>query len=284
VVIASVARATKELSPDILTADACKNYFFNDIILVKKKFPDYGDIVICCDSKNYWRKDIFPFYKITRKEIRADSPLDWELVRQVMNDLKKDIAENFPYKVIEVEKCEADDVIAVLTKYLNGYSNGLCAKSHDTMIISSDGDFKQLQVIPTVKQWSLAMGKAVTEADPENFLYEKILKGDSGDSVPNILSEDDAIAMKVRQKPITASRIDKWKQCHINTGELHSDLSVEKYNRNKKLMDLMNEIPMEYENAIIEKYLNSIPASKLKTSGYFIKNKMKNLYEELSIF
>ncbi|MDE3023112.1 MAG: hypothetical protein KGI54_14900 [Pseudomonadota bacterium] len=284
VVIASVARATSELPIDILDLNACKNYFFNDIIRIKKKFPDHGEIVICCDSKNYWRKDFYPFYKIGRKELRADSPLDWNLVSDTINGLHDDIKEYFPYKVIKVDKCEADDVIAVLSKFLAGYHNGLCSKSEPIMIISSDGDFKQLQVIPTLRQYSLAMEKEIIENDPETFLYEKILKGDLGDGVVNVLSEDDALALKIRQKPITAVRIAKWKQYHVNTGCLHEDLDVRKYNRNKQLMDLLNEIPMQYENEIVEMFLNSNPVSKLKTGTYFIKNRMKNLHSELSYF
>lgn len=283
VVIATVAIATKELGASV-DLQSIKNYFFGDLLAVKKRFAEYGQIVICCDSKETWRKDRFKFYKATRAEMKALAPFDWELVRESLEVLSKDIRENFPYKVVKVPNTEADDIIAVLAKTLNGYRDGLCSKSEPTLIISSDGDFKQLQVIPTVKQYSTAMAKFIVEHDPENFLYEKILKGDSGDAVPNVLSSDDAIVMKIRQKPITEARITKWRQHHLETGELHEDLDQDKYNRNKMLVDLLNEIPQEIEKEIVETYESCIPANKLKTSSYFIRNKMKNLYDDLSLF
>lgn len=283
VLIATVASATKELG---VTVDlpSIKSYFFNDILDIKKKFSEYGQVVICCDSKETWRKDNFQYYKATRSELKASSPFDWKLVTASLKEILEDIKEYFPYKVVKVDKAEADDIIAVIAKTLNGYTNGLCSKSEPILIISSDGDFKQLQVIPTVKQYSTSMGKFIVENHPEEFLYKKILTGDTGDAVPNVLSEDDVLVMKIRQKPITEIRVNKWKTHHLETGELHPDLDVTKYNRNKMLVDLLNEIPDALEKEIIKTYDEATPASKIKTSSYFIKNKMKLLYNDLSLF
>lgn len=283
VLIATVASATKELGSSVDLA-AIKGYFFNDILSIKKKFSEYGQVVICCDSKETWRKDNFKYYKATRSEMKASAPFDWKLVHDALNEIISDIREFFPYKVVKVDKAEADDIIAVIAKFLNGYSDGLCSKTEQILIISSDGDFKQLQIIPTVKQYSTAMGKFIVENQPEEFLYKKILTGDNGDAVPNILSSDDAIVMKIRQKPITEARVNKWKTHHLETGELHPDLDVTKYNRNKMLVDLLNEIPDSLEKEIVKTYEEAKPASKIKTSSYFIKNKMKLLYDDLSLF
>jgi hypothetical protein len=283
VLIATVASATKELGSSVDLA-AIKGYFFNDILSIKKKFSEYGQVVICCDSKETWRKDNFKYYKATRSEMKASAPFDWKLVHDALNEIISDIREFFPYKVVKVDKAEADDIIAVIAKSLNGYSDGLCSKTEQILIISSDGDFKQLQIIPTVKQYSTAMGKFIVENHPEEFLYKKILTGDNGDAVPNILSSDDAIVMKIRQKPITEARVNKWKTHHLETGELHPDLDVTKYNRNKMLVDLLNEIPDSLEKEIVKTYEEAKPASKIKTSSYFIKNKMKLLYDDLSLF
>lgn len=283
VLIATVASATKELGSSVDLA-AIKGYFFNDILSIKKKFSEYGQVVICCDSKETWRKDNFKYYKATRSEMKASAPFDWKLVHDALNEIISDIREFFPYKVVKVDKAEADDIIAVIAKSLNGYSDGLCSKTEQILIISSDGDFKQLQIIPTVKQYSTAMGKFIVENQPEEFLYKKILTGDNGDAVPNILSSDDAIVMKIRQKPITEARVNKWKAHHLETGELHPDLDVTKYNRNKMLVDLLHEIPDSLEKEIVKTYEEAKPASKIKTSSYFIKNKMKLLYDDLSLF
>jgi 5'-3' exonuclease, N-terminal resolvase-like domain/T4 RNase H, C terminal len=283
VLIATVASATKELGSSVDLA-AIKGYFFNDILSIKKKFSEYGQVVICCDSKETWRKDNFKYYKATRSEMKASAPFDWKLVHDALNEIISDIREFFPYKVVKVDKAEADDIIAVIAKSLNGYSDGLCSKTEQILIISSDGDFKQLQIIPTVKQYSTAMGKFIVENHPEEFLYKKILTGDNGDAVPNILSSDDAIVMKIRQKPITEARVNKWKTHHLETGELHPDLDVTKYNRNKMLVDLLHEIPDNLEKEIVKTYEEAKPASKIKTSSYFIKNKMKLLYDDLSLF
>lgn len=283
VLIATVATATKELGSSV-DLDSIKGFFFNDILSIKKKFSEYGQIVICCDSKETWRKDNFKYYKATRSEMKASAPFDWKLVHIAIDSILEDIKEYFPYKVVKVEKTEADDIIAVISKNLNGYSNGLCSKTEQILIISSDGDFKQLQVIPSLKQYSTSMGKFIVENSPEEFLYKKILTGDTGDAVPNVLSEDDALVMKIRQKPITEIRVNKWKEHHLLTGELHPDLDITKYQRNKMLVDLLHEIPDALEKEIIKTYEDAIPASKIKTSSYFIKNKMKLLYNELSLF
>ena len=49
--------------------------------MYKSKFgKKYGDIIICCDDKNYWRKQTFPHYKANRKKFREESDYDWNLI------------------------------------------------------------------------------------------------------------------------------------------------------------------------------------------------------------
>lgn len=284
VLIANIATATKELGKDV-SLDAVKQYFYRELLSLKGKFREYGEIVIACDSPHTWRKQYFPYYKVKRLESRKALPFSWELVIESIAAIQADMIEYFPYKVVKVDSAEADDIIAVVCRHVTGYKDGLVLNPEPIMICSSDNDFKQLQAIPSVKQWSPPAGKYVVESNPDRYLFEKILKGDVGDSVPNVLSEDADVANNIRQKPITVIRIDKWTSHFVeNNGELHPELDAEKYARNKTLVDLMNCIPKELEDKIIETFENVKVAPKIKLSSYFIKTQMKSLYSELQNF
>lgn len=48
-----------------------RHMILNTIRALNMKFKnEYGELVIACDDKNYWRKDIFPYYKAKRAEDR----------------------------------------------------------------------------------------------------------------------------------------------------------------------------------------------------------------------
>ena len=108
-----------------------RHMILNSILSIKKKFSsEYGNIVLCCDNKNFWRKDLYPHYKASRKKTREESGHDWNLIFNTISDVKRDLRENFPYKILEVEKAEADDIIGVLVAEYSKYGK--------TLIISSD--------------------------------------------------------------------------------------------------------------------------------------------------
>jgi hypothetical protein len=128
----------------------------------------------------------------------------------------------FHIKFIHIDRAEADDVIAVLTKYAQEnelVQEGLVEESQKILILSSDKDFKQLQLYPNVKQWSPMQKKYVTATQREIIEYkiEHIVKGDAGDGIPNILSKDD-VFMK-GERPETYERktspriLRKWIHC-----------------------------------------------------------------------
>ena len=165
----------------------------NNLKYYRGRFNEkYGELVICCDSKHYWRRDYFPNYKANRKKDRASSGHDWDFIFTSLNDVRDEIKEHFPYKVLEVYGAEADDIIATLVKY---------EKSDDTVIISSDKDFIQLHS-HKVKQYSPVSKKFVNGSVPLEYLREHIIKGDRSDGVPNVLSPDDTFTESKRQKPI----------------------------------------------------------------------------------
>ncbi len=286
IVIAKTATATNDLGRSKTDLAAVRNYFFRDILHLRQKFVNDGNFVICRDDVKNWRKDFFPYYKITRKETRAEAPFDWELCKDAIQTIGQELADNFPYKTVVVPNCEADDVIAVLTKHIRGWRPDLelCNKDEEVIIGSRDGDFRSLQKIPRVRQYSPTDKRFIIEPDPVTFLREKILTGDKGDAVPNVLSEDDAIAMKIRQKPITAARIEKWEGHWKEHGTLHPELDPRKYDRNRILVDLVDGIPKEIEQSILETYAAIKPTNRLKTASYFIAHGMRDMHSNLQFF
>ena len=109
----------------------------NSIRRINKSYRRrYGRLVIATDNANYWRKSAFKYYKANRKKDRDDSGIDWPLVFSILNDLRDEIKENFPYKVMDVPGAEADDVIGVLVNQYRGVE--------EILIVSSDKDFIQL--------------------------------------------------------------------------------------------------------------------------------------------
>jgi len=240
---------------------------------VKTFKSEYGEIVICCDSKKYWRKDVFPFYKASRKKTRDKSSLDWHLIFDTLGKFKQELKENFPYKVIDVEGAEADDVIGTLAPRF--------AQSQKVLILSSDGDFLQLQKYDNIKQYNPSQKKYLKSQNPNRELREKILKGDRGDGIPNVLSPSDTFVREIRQKPITKDKIDKLLSEDYN--DWKDDTIKQGYARNQLLIDL-SFIPTDIKEKIIMEYDNFKPVPKNKLINYFMKYKLNNLLDVMDEF
>jgi 5'-3' exonuclease len=233
---------------------------------------DYGDVVLCCDNRKYWRKEYFPFYKAGRKKTREKSNLDWHLIFDMLAKFKVELKENFPYKVIDVEGAEADDIIGTLTPIHSAHEK--------ILILSSDGDFLQLQNYKNVKQYNPAQKKYIVSENPVMDLKEKIIRGDKGDGIPNILSPGDCFVRDLRQKPITKGTLDKLMQ----ESYLEQDETTKaNYIRNATLIDL-TFIPIEIKEKIINTYEETKPASRQKLLNYFIEHKLKNLMDVIEEF
>lgn len=241
------------------------------------KFKEkYGDMVLCSDAGNTWRRDIFPHYKYKRKKDRTESSFDWDNIFDILTNIKNELKENFPYIMMYEEKCEADDIIAILTKYYH--------QDEKIMIVSGDKDFIQLQFYKNVEQYAPIQKKFIgfdedgIKIDPKEFLLEQILKGDRSDGIPNILSPNDSFVTGIKQKPMTKKRLE---ECSV-TDNLDEQLSA-RYNENKKLIDL-NQIPQVYEDAIINSYRSYKVNDRSKLLTYFIENKLKSLMENIGDF
>lgn len=279
-IIISAVNAGDKAFGENLTEGIIRHLSLNMILSFKKQFSEkFGRMIICIDSGNVWRKDYFPHYKFSRRKSREDSPLDWELIFSSIKNLVQEMKDYLPYHVIECERCEADDVIGTLVEYFE--SNELIADGFDlvpqnTVIISRDKDFKQLHK-KNVVQWNPLEKKWIRELSPTNYLIEQIIKGDSSDGVPNILSQDDSFVLKIRQKPIRQTYID-----NIIKNGITEDIK-ERYNRNKQLVDL-SMIPSEYKNKIIENYKSYKPQPKSRLLNYIVDKQLKNLYENIQYF
>ena len=238
---------------------------------VKNFKAEYGEVILCCDNRKYWRKEYFPFYKANRKKNRDKSDLDWHLIFDMLAKFKQELKDNFPYKVLDVEGAEADDIIGTLVPR---------AKADEkVLILSSDGDFLQLQSYGNVKQYNPSQKKYIVSSNPIMDLKEKIIRGDKGDGIPNVLSSSDCFVRDLRQTPITQKVLDKL--MHESYLE-QSDTIKANFIRNSTLIDL-SFIPSEIKEKIINTYEETKPA-KGKLLNYFIEHKLKNLMEVIEEF
>jgi 5'-3' exonuclease len=242
---------------------------------VKNFKNEYGEVVLCCDNRKYWRKEYFPFYKAGRKKTREKSDLDWHLIFDMLAKFKLELKENFPYKVLDIEGAEADDIIGTLVPRH--------AVHEKVLILSSDGDFLQLQQYGNnVKQYNPSQKKYVKSVDPLLELKEKIIRGDKGDGIPNIFSPSDCFVRDLRQKPITKGMLDKILNEDLTHPNWTAD-AVSGFSRNKILIDL-TQIPTEIKEKIINTYEETVPAKRNKLLNYFIEHKLKNLMDVIEEF
>ena len=268
------AQPNAELSEEFL-----RHMILNTIRMYSHKFKsEYGEIVIACDGGKSWRKGYFPQYKAHRKKAREESGMDWNLFFQYLNQIREEIKENFPYKVIHLEGIEADDVIATLVKETQEFG-----KNEPVMIISSDKDFIQLHKYKNVKQFSPIQKKMVTDPNPHMYLFEHVLRGDSGDGIPNVLSSDNTFVDGLRQTPITKKKIDTWLAKAEDIKSVMDDEVYRNYQRNKLLIDL-DMIPKEHAKSIVNAFEQQPVAPRARILDYLIKKRCKMLVESISEF
>lgn len=239
----------------------------------------YGEVVICCDNRKYWRKEIFPHYKANRKKMRDKSDLNWNMIFEIINKIKEELRINFPYKMLDVPRAEADDIIGTLVPRHIPHE--------DILILSSDGDFLQLQGYNllnfghTVKQYNPSQKKFIISHKPYDDLHEKIIRGDSGDGIPNILSPGDTFVCGIRQRVLSKEKITKF--INENASDYQDETAKIGYYRNRELIDL-RFIPADVKQDIINNYEETEIPSRKGLLNYFIKNKLRNLIEVIDEF
>ena len=277
----SGGRADAEINTPLI-----RHMILNTIRSYKKKFgEEFGEVVIACDNRHYWRRDVYPLYKANRKGNREASGLDWASIFEALNAVRNEIAEFMPYPVIDVEGAEADDVIGTLCEYsqTNDLKDGpLFSESQPVLIVSGDHDFQQLQKYSNVAQWSPSRKRMVKiKESAHEVLMEHIIVGDKGDGVPNILSDDDVFVTGKRQRPIRKILLAEWKKQQpeewVNGDMAHG------YTRNKQLVDL-SQTPQEIKDQIVFEYVAQKDKGRSDIFNYFLQYQLNGMMDVIQEF
>ena len=261
----------KDKEPQDIEEDMVRHMILNSIRMYRTMFKEkHGEVVLAYDSRHYWRRDIFPEYKASRKKGRENNQEQWDKIFNFLGRLKKEFKEMLPYKFIEVYGAEADDIIGTL-----------CREYQDqkTMIISGDKDFIQLQKYDNVSQYSPITKKMVNGHNPSTYIKEHILKGDTGDGIPNVLSPDHTFVEGLRQRPLSKTKIESWKKSETGM----SNEVKRNYQRNQRLIDLDNT-PKDLQKSILDTFNEAPCGDRSKILTYFIENKLKELTDSIGDF
>ena len=262
-----------EVDPDMV-----RHMVLNSLRGYRNRFnEEFGELVLCYDNKGNWRREYFPNYKHGRRKDRKASSLDWGAIFDTLHLIKQELQDNFPYKVLEVESAEADDIIASVVRYVSE------SPSHyeKVLIVSGDKDFIQLQKHSFVTQYSPVLKKFVNGIDPEVYIKEHILKGDRSDGVPNFLSSDDCFVNQLRQRPISKKKLSTW--IDLEPEDFCNEEMLRNYQRNRTLIDL-EYAPKEIHEACVNTYLNSTVNDRSGLLNYFIKHRLKNHMDKIGEF
>lgn len=244
----------------------------------------YGEIVIACDGRNYWRKKYFSLYKAHRKKNREESDIDWDSVFSHLAAMRQELIDYFPWKVLHIDSAEGDDIMAVLAQYCvenHTTQDGLFEDVEPVLLITSDGDMRQCHN-KHVRQWSPIQKKFVSPPE-KDFLVEKIIRGDAGDGISSVLCPDDWFINEaydgIRAKSVTKKVIERFKSGIGLTQE-----ETDRYIRNKTLIDF-SCIPPEVKDEIISTYEKCKPAKDLSgIMNFLISVRAKQLLERVHEF
>lgn len=252
-----------------------RHMILNSIRSYMQKFKsEYGEVVIACDDRKYWRREVFPYYKANRKKAREASEIDWNAVFESLNTIRDELKMFFPYRVIQAEGAEADDVIGTLVEKFGNTSEKI-------LILSGDKDFVQLQTYMNVKQYDPTRKRWVQTNDPSRFVKEHIMRGDTGDGVPNFLSPDNCFVVGERQKPLMQKKLDSW--INLEPEQFCDDRMLRNYHRNRQLIDL-SCIPNEVKERVLSLYEEQNGKNRQHLFNYFVDKKLKHLLEAINEF
>lgn len=266
IILANVFNSLK--TDTTISEDLIRHLLLNSYRYFRKTFhQEYGELVICQDSSNSWRKQFFPDYKANRAKTKQKSPYDWVEIYRILNILRQEVLETFPYKDMKIESAEADDIIAILAKHYH--------QTEKILIISNDKDFQQLQAYENVYQYGTIKRDYLKCENPYNTLVEHIIRGDSGDGIPNILSDDDTFVDETkRQKRMTDKIIS---EILIEVPIIDKTKHSKNWNRNSTLIDF-SKIPEDMETTILEEYKKpKMRETRCAILPYMINHRLKDL-------
>jgi len=256
-----------------LSEDLLRHMILNTIRAIKSKYTQFNDVVIAVDSSS-WRYKIFKYYKAKRKAQRDQYQIDWKQAIDIFGKITSEIKDNFPYRVIKVENAEADDIIAQIA-YLKGNET-------DIMIISGDKDLRQLQTNKRVYQYDPIRKRDIREDDPQQYLLEHILRGDTSDNIPNVLSDDDCLVTDgKRQTALTSQKMRTVIQ-QLDSGTVDKK-TLAYYHRNDKLINLQNT-PQPIKEEIVSQFEQQGGKTRSKLFKYFVSKQLTSLISNIQDF
>jgi len=236
----------------------------NQLRATRRKYgAKYGELVICCDDRHYWRKDINPYYKGQRAAARKKSPYDMKMIYGVFDEV-------------------ADDVIGVLARL---YSS----RDSNTMIYSRDKDFRSLQQYSNVAQIDPVTKKELKLEEPaEHFIMRHSIIGDGIDGICNCLSNIDTLMVDgKRQTPVSKKKLAEWVKMTPEQFCKESGVTLERFNINREQVDL-SRTPQYIVDEVVRQYESD---KKTPLGGYssailryFMKHRMKIMTDYLDDF
>ena len=258
--------------------DLVRHMVLNSLRSYRSKFTsEFGELVLCYDNKTNWRRDVFPNYKYSRRKDRKNSKLDWNSIFDTLHLIRDELIEYFPYKVLQVENAEADDIIASVVFHVASEPKNY----EKVLILSGDKDFIQLQKHNFVSQYSPTQKKFINGIDPTTYIKEHILQGDRSDGVPNFLSPDNTFVDELRQRPISKRKLETW--IELEPEDFCNEEMMRNLHRNRTLIDL-DYIPKELVDKCIFTFNNTEFGDRKNLLNYFIKYRLKSLMENIGDF
>lgn len=259
-----------------------RHVILSQLLALKKKFSNYGELVICCDAPygNYWRKKVFSGYKANRKKARDDSALDFKMIFEISGHIVEDLKAFFPYKVVQVDGAEADDVIGTIVASAQTFGS-----AEHFVIVSEDQDYVQLQCYPDVTQFRPRQKKMLKEDHPLEYLREKVIRGDKGDGIPNVLSPIDTFVEGRKQKALTKGKLAELLESYAlyTTSDKTTDSVVERLKQNQRLIDL-SMTPSELKAEILKAYGESPKGTRGSIFNYLMSHGCSVLLQHVQEF
>lgn len=197
---------------------------FKDTLLTIIKYANEfksDSIVIACDGQKVWRKSIYPEYKANREH----TDIYYEETIEASNLLQSYFRECTNVAVLNVDHCEADDIIAVFVKESQGVEN---------IILSADKDFVQL-IDENTHLYSPTQDTWRTSENPQYDLFVKCIRGDTNDNIFSAYP-------RVRSKRLSEAWEDEYKMLNVLETVRKDGVKVaDAYLLNEQLIDLTKQ-------------------------------------------
>lgn len=256
----SAAMAQKaELGEDVVSLGFLRHMILMSLLSNRRRFKsEYPELVLACDAPNNWRKIAHLFYKAHRQALKDADSFDWDTYFVNFNIIKDEIRAIFPFKMIQVDGAEGDDIVGVLSNHLT---------DKKILIHGKDKDFHQCCANPNVKLWNPMTQKLSVDDNPKYNIFAKCCRGDAGDGVPNILSPTNSFTDKIRQKQLRETKIQEYFTSGIADFEIKS-----RFDTNQKLIDF-NYIPDDLKKQIIAAYADAKSVCKPQLIQQYLMQK-----------